>query len=312
VLCGIYVNRVERWRRFLDQGGEDEGAAVDAIEQTLVILKILRRLLVAGYEYPHKDAHVSELWLVVKGQFGEFLRILGSGSALPADIRQWIDRHLMQFSKLHLEMARVHSTSFVLLPESLDLVRAYWNVVAQYAQLRFTPGAAQTDRPIGMEAADDDKKPLVERLALKSLLLLRSCVKMVYNPAHIFKYRAPEFREEQQRCRDVVKNELLTEALVRHIMEIVVSRLLVFSADDLREWAEEPEEWERREESEGDGWEFSIRPCAEKLFLDLMHHFKDILSEPLLAVFGQVSRKRALFSTSYTPLLPHYANGCSR
>ncbi len=94
---------------------------------------------------------------------------------------------------------------------------------------------------------------------------------------------------------NIVKTELLTEGFVRQMMELVVTRLLIFGQNDLREWSEEPEEWERREESDGDGWEFSIRPCAEKLFLDLMLHFKDLLVEPILAVLKSVASQ---FSSS--------------
>jgi len=74
-------------------------------------------------------------------------------------------------------------------------------------------------------------------------------------------------------------------------METLVTRFFVFRPRDLRDWEEEPEEWERREEGEGDFWEFSIRSCSEKLFLDLVINYKDLLVQPLLQVFQSVASK---------------------
>ena len=68
-----------------------------------------------------------------------------------------------------------------------------------------------------------------------------------------------------------------------------MTRFFVFRPRDLREWQEEPGEWERREEGETDMWEFSIRSCAEKLFLDLVINNKDLLIQPLLSVFYNVA-----------------------
>ena len=90
-------------------------------------------------------------------------------------------------------------------------------------------------------------------------------------------------------------------------METVITRFFVFRASDLRDWEEEPEEWEKREESgESDDWEFSIRSCAEKLFLDLAINYKAILVEPLLRVFYTVAtpeNENVLFKDSvYTAI----------
>jgi len=64
-----------------------------------------------------------------------------------------------------------------------------------------------------------------------------------------------------------------------------VTGFFKFRTRDLREWEEEPEEWEKREEELGDAWELSIRSCAEKLFLDLIVNFKDLLVPRLMQVF---------------------------
>ena len=59
-------------------------------------------------------------------------------------------------------------------------------------------------------------------------------------------------------------------------------------------WEDEPDEWERMEQELTD-FEFSIRPCAEKLFMDLSKNFKHVIAEPLLQTFhAAASEFRAL------------------
>jgi hypothetical protein len=112
---------------------------------------------------------------------------------------------------------------------------------------------------------------------------------MVYTPMQTFKYQHEQDKEERKKSVALVKDELLTESAIREMMETLVTRFFVFRPQDLRAWEEEPSEWERREEGEGDVWEFSVRQCAEKLFLDIVINNKDLLIQPLLNVFYSVA-----------------------
>jgi hypothetical protein len=73
LLSAIYVQNVNEWLTFLNGGSEDEGGAGEAMENSLLILKILRRLLISGYEYPNHDKGVQELWAQSQQHFGQFL-----------------------------------------------------------------------------------------------------------------------------------------------------------------------------------------------------------------------------------------------
>lgn len=289
VLTGIYRDSVYRWRTFLQSGGEDEGGALDAIEQSLLALKILRRLLIAGFEFPNRNDDARAFWTIAKHEFADFFGIVMQESLLSIDVRQLIEKHLIQFSKAHLDVARIHPVAFVLLPDSMDLVRNYETTIAQFGHQRLSSPQAATGKIRSDGDADENGKSLLEKLSLKGLLILRACVKLVFNPAQTFKYRHAEEKEEQKQAVDIVRAQLLREDQIRGMMELIIGRLFVFHEADLREWNEEPEEWERREESEGDGWEYAVRPCAEKLFLDLVINFKDVLTGPLLDVFHNVT-----------------------
>lgn len=276
--------------RFIQSGGDNEGGAISDIEHSLLALRVVRRLVISGYEHPNRHSEIQEFWGIIRTQFGEMLSLVSQhGGSLHPLVRSQIEKHLIQISKLHLEMVKVHPSSFPFLPDSIGLAKAYWGLLVEFGQT-FGSQTADTSVRIGTDGdADDDDVPCMEKLSLKGLRLLRACVKMVYNPAHTFKYQNTQDKEERKQSTNIMKTGLLPEALVREMMEVLVTRFFVFRPRDLREWEEEPGEWERREEGEGEVWEFSIRSCAEKLFLDLVINNKDLLIQPLLNVFYTVA-----------------------
>ncbi len=300
VLGGIYVDRLHKWRSFLREGGDDEGGAIESIEQSLLALRILRRLLIAGYDFPNRHSEVQEFWKILTTQLGDMLWLILHETFLRTNVKNLIEKHLVQIAKLHLEMVRTHPAGFALLPGSTDLGRAYWGLIVQFGQT-FGSQSPVPSAKIGSDGdADDEDMPMMEKITLKGLLLLRACTKMVFNPQQTFKYQKPEDKEERKQSMELMKNDLLTETFVRGVMETLVARFFVFRPRDLRDWEEEPEEWEKREEGEGDVWEYSIRSCSEKLFLDLVINYKVLLIQPLLQVFQNVASKCITIATLYS------------
>jgi hypothetical protein len=70
LLNEIYVQKVTVWSAFLNGDGEDEGGAMDAMENSLYSIKILRRLLIVGYDYPNHSKDVQQMWELSQQQFG--------------------------------------------------------------------------------------------------------------------------------------------------------------------------------------------------------------------------------------------------
>lgn len=294
VLGHIYMEKVQQWLAFLQHGGDDEGGALESIEQSLLAIKVLRRILISGFDFPNRDSDIQQFWGIVRNQLGDFLALTSQEtSTLSQPVKELVEKHLLQLSKLHLEMAKAHAAAFVLLPDSLNITKAYWGLIVKFGE-NFGTKQVSTDGQIGTDGNadddddDDDEKPIMERLCLKGLLLIRACIRMVFNPAQTFKYRHEQEKQEKAEATQLVKQELLGEAFVREMMETVVSRYFVFRPSDLRQWEEEPDEWERREDMEGDDIEYSIRSCAERLFLDLAINFKHLV-QPLLQVFYSVA-----------------------
>jgi hypothetical protein len=155
-----------------------------------------------------------------------------------------------------------------------------------------TYGSATQDfssKALGQDDHTKGEKPVLEELSLKGLLLLRAGLKMVFDRTHSFKYKSPEAKEEQNQAKEFIKSQLLTNELVSQIANVIVTKFFVFRQVDLAAWEEDEDEWEIREEGGSNTWEFEIRPCAEKLFMDLVVNFKDLLVEPLLSFFQSVA-----------------------
>ena len=289
VLTEIYVNKADKWMSFMQRGGDDEGGAIGAIEQSLLTLRVLRRLVVSGYDKPNRHEEVNHFWSVIRVQFGEMLAlVVQHGQSIQPVVRSQIEKHLIQMSKLHLNMVKLHPAAFPQLPESIGIARAYWGLIHEFGKT-FGSETPITSAIVGTEGDVEDELPYLEKLSLKGLLILRACVKMVYNPTLSFRYQHAEDKEERKQSTDTMKQGMLSQHMVQEMMEALVVKFFVFRPKDLRDWENEPDEWERREEGTGEDWEFSIRICAEKLFLDLIINNKDILVEPLLNVFHTVA-----------------------
>ena len=290
VIGTIYVQLVEKWLTHLQTSNYGEEHAIDDIQNSYSALKTIRRLAVAGFEHPHRENVVQQLWAVLSQQQVDFWAIWHqAASRKESYVNNVVAKHLLQMSKLHLEMARSHPASFSLL-NGADLIGRYWSAVTELGQ-KLGAEMASTQSWKSWKVQNDGEKvedmsPL-EKMVLKALLLLRACIKMVYQPTQTFKYQHPQDKEDKKNAIDLIKLQVLTEPFVVSMMEVMVTQFFVLRPSDLRDWEEDPSEWEKREEEIADAWEFSVRSCSEKLFLDLIINYKQLLVPRLLQVFYQ-------------------------
>ncbi|KAJ5309675.1 uncharacterized protein N7443_002136 [Penicillium atrosanguineum] len=274
VMGNIYVEKISQWLTVLDQGSANE-SHLEAMEQSLMCLKVLRRLIISGYEHPGRHSEVKDFWQLSFEHFARFSSFREQAAHLPEPVTKAIEKHTLQLSKLHVEMAKVHPASFALFPNSISLVNSYWALVVRLSESYVSLGADP----------DAEGQSLPEKTGLRALLLIRACARMAFNPVQTFKYQTPQDKEERKQAVERIKIELFTHDLVLGVMELLVTQFFRFRDVDFQEWEAEPESWVQREEVSSEAWEFSIRSCSEKLFLDLVIHFKDLLIPRLLSVF---------------------------
>lgn len=256
-------------------------------EYSLLALRLLRRLIITSYDHPGPNHHSEAVsfWELSIQHLRRLLLLADNDFAL-------VGKHIIQLAKFHHAMIKDRPAAFALLPNSVELAKSYWSLVEAFGSSygsRDKIGAAAACGTIGSDGDVRDEKPFIEKVALRGLLIVRACVKMVHNPTKTFRYRTSEDKEETNRATQHIRETLLSEHFVHNAMEFLVSRFFVFTASDLKDWVEEPEEWEKREEGDSEDWEFSIRSCAEKLFLDLAINYKQVIVQPLLTVFYSVA-----------------------
>lgn len=303
VLTEIYSERSSLGLAFLSakQGAEQD--AYLSLSISLVSLKILRRLIVVGYERPHGDETVSNFWSLSQNHFGQLLSVVNDNSDLAPNFQKIAGDHLLQFTKFHINMSEQHAASFAVLPNTLPLIHAYWGLVANFAENYAASGGIRQSSSGANATKAKIEGPLPEKLAVKGLLLLRACVRIAFQPAQTFKYRSPETKAEQEAAKQLIKTELFKPDMVVQVVNCIITYLFVFRKSDLEAWDEDPEEWEKEQQSEGDAYEWQVRPCSEKLFLDLLTHFKDLLIQPLMSYFqsaqdpnADISVKEAVYT----------------
>ncbi|UZP33097.1 hypothetical protein NXS19_000913 [Fusarium pseudograminearum] len=228
VLAEVYSEKSQAWMGFLTGGPGGEEEVRLAMFNSLLALRVLRRLVIMGYERPHSDNTVEQFWTLSQTQFGQLLGFVSHDSTVPTNYQDIVGKHLLQFTKLHIDMAEQHAASFVFLPNSLPLVQSYWELVAKFAEVFDKSGGIRQGQSEAGSAKSKVEGPVLERLALKGLLLLRSCVRIAFQSVQTFRWRSPETKAEQEKAKTLVKSELLKPDLVIQIVNSIITHLFVF------------------------------------------------------------------------------------
>ncbi|RPB03146.1 ARM repeat-containing protein [Choiromyces venosus 120613-1] len=292
-LGGVYVRHVEVWHAILDQQPAPT-KLVDSMTVSLLTLKVLRRLIVAGYEFPNRVAEVRELWSILSGQVWAIFEAEKQIPSSEEAVSTLLKKHVINIGKLFLEVGSSHAAAFALLPDTLQLLGKYWEVVVDHGNSLMQQTSQQVNgesngRSEAEKKAEEERTKFRSRVALQGMLLFRNCLRTIFNPVATFKYRHKAEKDETKEATTIFKSQLFTPETVTHCMEVLVTKYFVLRPSDLAEWEEDPEGWSEQWENAVESWEFLIRPCAEKLFMDLVLNFTDTLGEPLMRVFSSVS-----------------------
>lgn len=189
-LGGVYIRNVEAWNGLVRQQPPPAGLA-DSMTISLLALKILSRLIVSGYEFPHRVVEVKELWTILSGQVWA---MLGAEAQMPPAeeaILVLLRKHVINMGKLFLDISMSHPTAFALLPDTLPLLGKYWDVVVAHGdtlvqQSKRAADGTNGDREAEMGAGEERKK-FRQRVALQGMLLFRSCLRNIFSPISTIK-----------------------------------------------------------------------------------------------------------------------------
>jgi hypothetical protein len=261
----------------------------NAIGLLLPCICVIRRLLVKGYQVPHRDPDVADAWTMILHFFAPRAQNLGTHSSETSNSQRMLEKSLLQISKLHLEMAEELPVAFALLPHSLELVMAYWGIIKQIAQTYGSDAHGNMQFATDGDASDETT-PLVEKLALRGLLILRACLKVLSDPRTIKIPTGQDTAEKEKVLQGL--QAVFSPDLVNEVLTVLVNQFFVFRASDLRRWEEEPDEWEAAEGADSEGYRYSIRLTAEKLFLDLTIKYTESVVPSVLAMTMRVANSQ--------------------
>lgn len=295
VLAEIYAELVPVWEEYMRSPTGSREEADRAILNTKASLRTLRRLLIAGFQSPHKDTTVQQFWTLSQDHLGKFLKYISPDASPSCPWPEDVGKHVLQFTKLHVDMAVDRPSSFAALPGSLALVHAYWNELV----IPFSQVFAQTDiiRSSASGTKATVERPIQERLTTRALLLIKACLDLAYLPKQTFAYRGPEAKEEEKQAIELVKTQLFTDEFVASIANTILTHLFVFRKSDLEAWEEDPEDWEHQQRFDSTAFEYEVRPCAEKVFISLLLNKKELLLPNLLSYIETAATPQADFAT---------------
>ncbi|XP_061527906.1 importin-11 isoform X2 [Phycodurus eques] len=254
---GIYSFACSLWSHhtdcFLQQiCARDETAAMASLERTLLSLKVLRKLTVHGFQEPQQNMEVMGFLNAVFERLKQFLeccRQIGPGSTC----REKLEKTIILYTKVLLDFLEYHPCAFIpLIQRSLEFAVSYV----------FTPvGEGVT----------------FERFIVQCMNLIKMIVKNdAYKPAKNIEDSKPESLEAHK-----IKTAFFTHPTLTEIGRRLVSHYFLLTEEELAMWEEDPESF-AVEETGGDSWKYSLRPCTEVLFLDIFHNYSQTLTPVLL------------------------------
>ncbi|XP_067378350.1 importin-11 isoform X3 [Channa argus] len=254
---GIYSFACSLWSHhtdcFLQQiYARDEAAALSSLERTLLSLKVLRKLTVHGFQEPQQNMEVMGFLNAVFERLKQFLeccRQVGTESTC----REKLEKTIILYTKVLLDFLEYHPCAFIpLIQRSLEFAVSYV----------FTPAGEGVT---------------FERFIVQCMNLIKMIVKNdAYKPAKNVDDSKPESLEAHK-----IKTEFFTHPTLTEIGRRLVSHYFLLTEEELAMWEEDPESF-AVEETGGDSWKYSLRPCTEVLFLDIFHNYSQTLTPVLL------------------------------
>uniref|UniRef100_A0AAR2L778 Importin-11 n=1 Tax=Pygocentrus nattereri TaxID=42514 RepID=A0AAR2L778_PYGNA len=240
--CSLWTHHTDTFLLQIHCGDQQE--ALSSLERTLLSLKVLRKLTVHGFVEPQENMEVmvSESHLLISGQ-------VGVGSLC----REKLEKTIILFTKVLLDFLEYHPFPFIPLIQRC---------------LEFSVSFVFTAAGDGL---------LFERFIVQCMNLIKSIVKNeAYRPDKNIEDSKPEVLEAHK-----IKTAFFTHPTLTEIAKRLVSKYFLLTEEELVMWEEDPEGF-AVEETGGDSWKYSLRPCTEVLFLDIFHSYSQTLTPVLL------------------------------
>uniref|UniRef100_A0A665X736 Importin-11 n=1 Tax=Echeneis naucrates TaxID=173247 RepID=A0A665X736_ECHNA len=244
---GIYSFACSLWSHhtdcFLQQiYARDEATALSSLERTLLSLKVYDKCL----------SMLLNLLLLTNDAVW-LICVSGRQVGPDSTCREKLEKTIILYTKVLLDFLEYHPCAFIpLIQRSLEFAVSYV----------FTPAGEGVT---------------FERFIVQCMNLIKMIVKNdAYKPAKNIDDSKPESLEAHK-----IKTAFFTHPTLTEIGRRLVSHYFLLTEEELTMWEEDPESF-AVEETGGDSWKYSLRPCTEVLFLDIFHNYSQTLTPVLL------------------------------
>ncbi|TPX34316.1 hypothetical protein SmJEL517_g03017 [Synchytrium microbalum] len=232
-----------------------------ALWTALYALKGLRRLLVHGFPDFEQHTETMQFFQSLLENLQKFLH-LRSVVRPNGTLQMLSSKFALLIGKVYTDLEKQRLGSFLLASGSISVIKFYWSQAEAY-----TPGGGDQ---------------MYERFLVQGLVLLKSLIKNAE-----FSIVAGPKIPNVDKAKSVIDTELFTTTFVVSCCEVLVSKYLVLTGEEMRSWEDDPETFVSEEEA--DHWEYNLRACAEKVLMDLVSQHRALLSPVLIQMLQRVS-----------------------
>ncbi|NXG12148.1 IPO11 protein, partial [Sakesphorus luctuosus] len=242
--CSLWNHHTDTFLQQICAG--NDAAAANSLERTLLSLKVLRKLTVHGFVEPHWNTEVMGFLHAVFERLKQFLEC--SRNIRPENIcRDRLEKTIILFTKV--------VSIFSLRWESLSLGSKCLYCGGGGGKKSYIPYASFT--------YSSSNTVVLHLIVIQSFLCFISD-------------SSPETLEAHK-----IKTSFFTYPTLTEICRRLVTHYFLLTKEELTMWEEDPESF-TVEETGGDSWKYSLRPCTEVLFMDIFHEYNQTLTPVLL------------------------------
>ncbi|KAL2621919.1 hypothetical protein R1flu_002124 [Riccia fluitans] len=250
----------------------DQGKALSlTCERWLLCSKVLKRMLLFGFQSDAKSIQEVAPVKQVAPAFLQAVQSLLQYRVVPP-IREFVEKACLRLMKTLVEVQSTHPYSFsnkAVLPSVLEFC---------YIQV--------TERSAGAS--------MFEHFLIKCMMFVQSVIQCPsyrsQKAGRVVGQSTPSLEEAKGnlagQAEEILQSVLDKQRLVV-LSEILVRRYFLLMADDLEEWAQEPEAFHHEQETVQ--WKEKLRPCAESLYLALFERYREMLAPLVVEMLKQAS-----------------------
>lgn len=257
LIVRIYFESFEKWTS--SSGITEQN--LSNLQVSYMSLKVLRRIVLEGYDRPHKDESVCEFMRLIVTHFD--LLVSHQENFKELDI---YEKFIGCYGKLFYNLITASPANFILLPCSTQILVTYTRLLFDKA-------------PLVYGEKSDESGDFWEQTTIRGFLILKRVFNFIHKKgAVILKARSDKISVDESIRR--ISSEFLNEQLVTKLVDTLMKWYIKLRPCDLENWSMDPEEWINEQMTTS--YEYQIRPCAENFFQDLINTFPELLVPYLL------------------------------